>query len=172
MPKTLQRSTITRSLAAAATAVAIAAVGATPASAWPVDHPLITGGDIQFGRGWNGAAPAAGGNLNWDVDQVSGIVTPRLNGNIFALNSDGYEVRVRMTYYNAAQNQIGLRHSGWQGPATGNIVDTATGLNVFHIVGLNTFGASDVYGVTVEVQRRIGGAAGVVERLGSVDEKI
>jgi hypothetical protein len=171
MPKTLQRSTITRSLAAAATAVAIAAVGATPASAWPVDHPLITSGDIKFGRGWNGAAPAAGGNLHWDVDPA-GIVTPRLSGNIFALNSAGYEVRVRMTYYDAAQNQITLRHSGWQGPATGNTVDIATGRNVFHIVGLDTFGANNVYGVNVEVQRRIGGAAGAVERLGSVDETI
>ena len=54
MLKIIQGSTIVRSLTAAAAALALTAVTAAPASAWPVDHPKVVGPHLSLGSMWNG----------------------------------------------------------------------------------------------------------------------
>ena len=63
MLKIIQGSTIVRSLATAAAALALTTVAAAPASAWPVDHPKLVGPHLDFGSSWNGALgePTNGG---------------------------------------------------------------------------------------------------------------
>ena len=162
MPKTVQRSTVVRSLTTAAAALAIIAVAAAPASAWPVDHPKIVGPHVDFGSNWNGAAaePNDGGNLEWDT--TGGIVTPTLSGRLFMNNVDGLRGRLRIDYYDAAQNRITLRHSTWR--------TAAAGFNAFDFVRFAPFGASNVYGV--EVSTQIEDAAGDIHTVGSVQETI
>ena len=162
MPSTRQRSTIVRSLATAAAALAVAIVAAAPASAWPVDHPRIVGPHVDFGSNWNGAAgePNAGGNLRWDT--TGGVVTPTLSGRLFMNNVDGLRGRLRIDYYDAAQDRITLRHSPWR--------TAAAGFNAFDFVDFAPFGASNVYGV--EVSTQIEDAAGEIHTVGSVLETI
>jgi hypothetical protein len=169
MSKIMQRTTIIRSLAAAATAVAFAAVAATPASAsppnWPVDHPHITNTQVNFGSDLTNGAPAAGGNLHWGTDGATGVVTPSVSGRMYVLNSAGLRVRMRIDYYDAAGNDIDPpRHSAWQGPAVGN------GMNIFSIVDLAPFGANNVYAVRVSTERET--AAGDIQIIGSTYETI
>ena len=158
MPKALLRT----SLATAATALGIAALGATSASAWQVDHPKVTGQNIDLGSNWSGALaePIDGGNLRWDT--TGGIVTPTLSGRLYMVNSDGLRGRLRIDYYDAANNRITLRHSPWQ--------TAAAGWNAFDYVDFAPFGDANVYGVTVSTQ--IEDAAGVIHTVGSDDEVI
>jgi hypothetical protein len=162
MPKSVQRSTVVRSLATAAAALAITTVAAAPASAWPVDHPRIPGPHVDFGSNWNGAAsePNDGGRLYWDT--TGGVVTPTLSGRLFMNNVDGLRGRLRIDYYDAAQNRITLRHSTWR--------TAAAGFNAFDFVDFAPFGASNVYGV--EVSTQIEDAAGDIHTVGSVLETI
>jgi hypothetical protein len=157
-----QRSSLVRSLATAAAAVAIAAVSAGPASAWQVDHPKVVGPNIDFGSNWSGAlgAPLAGGNLRWDT--TGGTVTPKLSGRLFMNNVNGLRGRLRIDYYDAAQNRIALRHSTWR--------TAGVGFNAFDFVDFAPFGATNVYGV--EVKTQIEDAAGVIHTVGSVVETI
>ena len=162
MPKTMQRSTVVRSLATAAAALAITTVAAAPASAWPVDHPRIVGPHVDFGSNWNGAAnePNDGGNLYWDT--TGGVVTPTLSGRLFMNNVAGLRARLRIDYYDAAHNRIALRHSTWR--------TAAPGFNAFDFVDFAPFGASNVYGVEVSTQYE--DAAGDIHTVGSVEETI
>ena len=162
MPKTTPRSTIVRSLAAAAAALAITAVAAAPASAWPVDHPKIVGQHLDFGSNWNGAAaePNDGGNLYWDT--TGGVVTPTLSGKLFMNNVDGLRGRLRIDYFDAAHDRITLRHSTWR--------TAAAGFNAFDFVDFAPFGASNVYGVEVSLQ--LEDAAKDIHTVGSVEETI
>ena len=157
-----QRSSVVRSLATAAAAVAIAAVTAGPAAAWPVDHPRVLGPHIDFGSNWNAAltAPTAGGNLRWDT--TGGIVTPTLSGKLFMNNVNGLRGQLRIDYYDAAHNRITLRHSTWQ--------TAGPGFNAFDYVDFKPFGASNVYGV--EVKTQIEDAAGVITTVSSAEETI
>jgi hypothetical protein len=159
MPK---RTTVIRSLATAVAALAITTVATTPASAWPVDHPKVVGPHIDFGSDWNGAAnePNAGGNLYWDT--TGGDVTPTLSGRLFMNNVEGLRGRLRIDYYDAAQNRITLRHSTWR--------TAGAGFNAFDFVDFAPFGASNVYGV--EVTTQIEDEAGEIHSVGSVLETI
>ncbi len=163
MRKTTQRSRIVRSsLAAAAAALVITTMAAAPAMAWPVDHPKIVGPHLDFGSNWNGAAaaPDDGGNLYWDT--TGGIVTPTLSGRLFMNNVDGLRGRLRIDYYDAAENRITLRHSQWQ--------TAGPGFNAFEFIDFAPFGASNVYGVEVSVQ--LEDAAGDIHSVASVQETI
>ena len=157
-----QRSSLVRSLATAAAAVAIAAVSAGPASAWQVDHPKVVGPNIDFGSNWSGAlgAPLAGGNLRWDT--TGGTVTPKLSGRLFMNNVNGLRGRLRIDYYDAAHNRIALRHSTWR--------TAAAGFNAFDFIDFKPFGAANVYGV--EVSTQLEDAAGVITTVTSVEETI
>jgi hypothetical protein len=157
-----QRSSLVRSLVTAAAAIAIAAVSAGPASAWPVDHPKVVGPNIDFGSAWSGAiaAPTAGGNLRWDT--TGGTVTPTLSGKLYMNNVNGLRGRLRIDYYDAAHNRITLRHSTWR--------TAGPGFNAFDFVDFKPFGAANVYGV--EVKTQIEDAAGVITTIGTVEETI
>ena len=111
---------------------------------------------------WNGAAnePNDGGNLYRDA--TGGVVTPTLSGRLFMNNVDGLRGRLRIDYYDAAQNRITLRHSTWR--------TAAAGLNAFDFVDFKPFGAGNVYGV--EVSTQIEDAAGDIHTVGSVLETI
>jgi hypothetical protein len=166
MFKTLQRSTIIRSLATVATALAIAAVGAAPASAlvvWPVDNPMITGGDVQFGSG-NGATPFAGGELSWN--NVGGNVSPSLSGKIYVQNSIGKRVHMKIAYRDAWGTVITSRTSPYE--------TVNTNPDTFILTDFMPFDAPNIYAVTVSTLRDntptvIGDAD---EELGSVHETI
>ena len=157
-----QFSIIGRSLATVAAVAAVAGIGAAPASAWPVDHPRIVAPQLDFGSNWSGAlaAPTAGGNLRWDT--TGGTVTPILSGRLFMNNVNGLRGRLRIDYFDAAQNRIALRHSTWR--------TAGPGFNSFDFVDLALHGAANVYGVEISVQ--LEDAAGNIQSLGSVRETI
>src|SRR4051794_20796145 len=119
MLKIIQGSSFVRSLATAAAALALMTVAAAPASAWPVDHPKVVGPHLDFGSNWNGVLgePTDGGNLYWDT--TGGVVTPTLSGRLFMNNVDGLRGRLRIDYYDAADNRITLRHSMWRTASPG-----------------------------------------------------
>jgi hypothetical protein len=148
MFKTKQRSTIIRSLAAAATALAIVAVGA-PASALAVGHPLIAGGDVDFGRDWDPVLsdPLNGGDLHADPDPFTGIVTPRLSGRLYMTNSAGLRGRVRMEYLDAAGGTITSRSRIASGPAV------TDGMNQYNIANWAPYGDVNIRAVRVWTQQ-------------------
>ena len=162
MLKITQGSTIARSLATAAAALALTAVAAAPASAWPVDHPKVVGPHLDFGSNWNGALaePTDGGNLYWDT--TGGVVTPTLSGRLFMNNVDGLRGRLRIDYFDAAHKRVALRHSFWS--------TAGPGFNAFDYVDFAPFGASNVYGVEVSTQYE--DSAGDIHTVGSVEETI
>jgi hypothetical protein len=162
IPKRRLRSILTRPLVTVAAAIGVASLAAAPASAWPVDHPRITGQDVHFGSNWNSAfaAPADGGILRWDT--TGGIVTPTLSGKLYMTNSAGLEGRLRVEYYDANRSRIMLWHSQWY-PA-------AAGFNAFNIIDFAPFGAANVYAVTVKTE--VKDAIGDIQTTGSVDAAI
>lgn len=168
MFKTLQRSTIIRSLGIVAAAVAIGAVGAAPASALPrVDHPKIVDPNVSFGSSWDPVLniPNDGGRLHWNIDP-NGLVTPTLSGNMFTQSSAGLRVRLRMDYLDAARNQIDLRFSLPQGPA-------GMGMGPpYNIINWGPLGRFDVYGVRVSTERETAPASGIYVTIASAADEM
>lgn len=164
MFKTKQRSTVIRSLAAAATALAIVAVGA-PASALAVAHPHITGGPVDFGLNWSGALsdPLNGGNLHADPDPVTGIVTPRLSGRLYMTNSAGLRGKVRMQYFDAAGGLITSRSHPASGPAVTNA------MNQYNIASWAPYGDVNIRKVRVVTQQETAIGSGVYLNIGFDD---
>jgi hypothetical protein len=160
MFRTLQRSTITRSLAAAAAAVTIAAVGAAPALAWTPDYPFISTATEDFGGGPFlplVGAPAAPGRLDWNTPL--GVVTPHLTGNLYATNLGGVRLRMRMTYYDSAYQWITTEYGGIVTPAS----------NALHTwsVDLEPFGAINIFHVKVAITQESVPGSGNFVRVGA-----
>jgi hypothetical protein len=139
MFKTLQRSTIIRLLATTAAAVAIAAVGAVPASAFPlaVDHPLINAANLDFGDGAWAGSPAIGRTLEWDA--AAGLVKPHLTGKLYATNLNGRRIRMRIQYHDAGHQPVFAKYGGIVTP-NGNGLNTWSvdltppgAINIFHL---------------------------------------
>lgn len=162
MFKTLQRSTIIRSLATAAAAVAIASVAAAPASAYTIDRPKITDSGIDFGTNWDTfGAPLNGGYLYWNVN-AAGVVTPHLTGNLYLKNSNGTCARMQIDYYDVAHNLITTK-TGGRVCATSNALHTWS-------VNLQPFGANNVHHVHVSTTTET--TPGVFQIVGTAVEDI
>lgn len=104
----------TRNLLGAALAVVVAlglGATATPASASPIDQPLISAGGTDFGANLVNGVPLNGGVLDWH--QVAGQPTdPQLNGTLYLQHPAGVDAHVELEYYNANHTLLGTRIGG------------------------------------------------------------
>ncbi|CCH74998.1 exported hypothetical protein [Nostocoides australiense Ben110] len=99
------RSAATAAALAAAVAGGIAAAG--PASAVPVDRPIIDTARLDFGGAFSPGGPTSGGRLQWDV--AGGVITPKLTGN-FRVQA-GTCGKVRMVYYRPNHTVLAARET-------------------------------------------------------------
>jgi hypothetical protein len=159
MFKTFQRSRITRSLLVAAAATAALVGSAAPASAgppWSTDDVLIAGAVVDFGAGPIVAGnPQNPGTLKWETKTVAGvgIVTPHLEGKVYAINSANRAVRVLVECYDADHNSITS--------TPGAIKTPPDNLQHSFTIDLKPCEASNVFHVHVSTQQETVAGSGV-----------
>jgi hypothetical protein len=120
------RTRMTRPLAVAAAATALAvAGGAAPAMALPIDRPAINTNQVDFGNSWANQAPTSGGTLDWDT----GNGNTCLSGNIYMKNAAGVTAQVWLEMYTDGS------HSTPALATTKSLKKTAVGnaLNIFTV---------------------------------------
>lgn len=158
MFKTRQRSIMIRSAATAAAAVAIAAVGAAPALAYPVDHPMTNGGDVDSGSVFDPVLmqPVSGGNLSWDQWNVTDV-RPAFSTQLYTQNLAGLHVKVKLSYKNAWGDEITSRTSPAQ--MVNGSPDTV------NLINFTPYWRSDIYAVQIMVLKET--AAGIYVQEGS-----
>jgi hypothetical protein len=144
---------ITRTVAAALSVAALAAVGAGSASAAPTDPVgALNNGNVGYGTSWAGGATGGAGVLDWNNPAGSNLTTPQLiaPGNLYIENANGVEARMQIVHYsNAAHSSLIAPRNG------GTKVGTGAFLDVFPITlgGVN----STATHVHVNLQKKIGG---------------
>jgi hypothetical protein len=139
-------------VAAIVTAIVVSAALAVPALASPNDPVAAIDGPnhtYQFGGGCaSGAAPAAGGNIDWRENGAQTTVAPRLTGDLCLQNTMA-EFRVALEYRDNAHALIGRYTSS---PATGN----GSALNTFAVnVAGPRLASAAMNHVHVQIQQRI-----------------
>ena len=145
----MQLTRISRTMAMAFAVLAVM-VGASAASAAPLDNVQINAGVVSFGNAW---APGTGattpGILDWQ--SVGPNTTPRLSaGNLYVANAAGRVFRVEMEVYNnAASHTLVATNAG--APHTG----TGAKPDVFPIT-LGAVTGPDTH-AHIYIQERIGG---------------
>ncbi|MEI2774784.1 MAG: hypothetical protein V9G19_02210 [Tetrasphaera sp.] len=99
------RSTATAAALAAALAGGIVAAG--PASAVPIDRPLIDTAKFDLGGAFAPGGPTTGARLEWKI--TGGVVRPELTGNFRVKN--GTCGKVRMVYYRPNHTVLAARET-------------------------------------------------------------
>ena len=107
-------------LAIAGTLSALAlTIGAMPTASAvvPVDRPLISAGNYDFGGSFAAGVPVTGGTLRWETTP-QGVVRPKLTGNLKL--TAGACGRIQVEYFNPVNhNQLATRTTATScGPST------------------------------------------------------
>jgi hypothetical protein len=147
-----KRSNVAKAMAAAALA---SAALAAPASAIPVDTFTIDSPNHEYQFGDNGscsagAAPAAGGRLDWRENVNQTTIAPRLDGDLCLQGTNG-RYRMAVVYHDDDHNQVTRFASN---PSQGN----GSPLNAFAVLaGGPRVDSSDTTHVLVRIEEDLGG---------------